>query len=437
MMFDKTCIRSRWAYGMTGLIAVLIQAQITFSRDATSLGLTLNLADLVMPVLGGFVLLALLRGREVWPKWVIPNMDLMLAGITLLFSLSLVWGMINTGFLTKWAMTNRTVGWATLLAYMYGGAFLVTNYGVTIREHFLRIFCVLMTIVTIANIIAIVAFDMGFHVRALEWIMLYPLDGLLSNRNAFGLLYMAMLAAVTVYHFAGSTALPRWLFPVLYATLPIVTYLNGARVLFIALPFVMALFVYLYRRAFLRAVWIPMLAGSILTVAATQTAHTSFFREHQVTRMEQIIQQSAAPDAVYAHASDSTRAIVYTEALQLWDAHPVFGVGLGSYLEIQKHTHGKLIDLIDSVPLWILCEMGIIGVMVFGYFALRIAYTFTQMARNNTCPQQTFYITILLVMGIFAVMSLFHQLFYVRFIWFLLGLAAAQPNVSSDLHKGA
>jgi O-antigen ligase len=108
------------------------------------------------------------------------------------------------------------------------------------------------------------------------------------------------------------------------------------------------------------------------------------------------------------------------DGLAMFQAHPIFGAGLGAYMEEQLRSTGTPL-VIHSTPVWLLAETGILGFAVFLGAAARI---FFQAVRRRGEPAALLLILILTAM---AVMSSVHDMFYARAFWLLLGAALAVP----------
>ncbi|HEY8192087.1 MAG TPA: hypothetical protein VIG74_06655, partial [Alphaproteobacteria bacterium] len=88
----------------------------------------------------------------------------------------------------------------------------------------------------------------------------------------------------------------------------------------------------------------------------------------------------------------------------------------------EKYAGTKLIvDVIDCTPLWLLAEMGIAGVFLFGGF-------FTAaMAALWKRRDDPYVFAMFLILIFFAVTALAHEIMYTRFIWLMAGMALAAP----------
>ncbi|MBK7361188.1 MAG: O-antigen ligase family protein [Micavibrio sp.] len=122
----------------------------------------------------------------------------------------------------------------------------------------------------------------------------------------------------------------------------------------------------------------------------------------------------------YGHAE---RMDIIHGAIAMFKERPIQGAGLGSALYFQRQETGKTLDIIDCTSLWILSEMGIIGFLVFAG-----SYLLMVLALLKKAKEDAFARGVLIILLCFGIFSLFHELLYTRFLWFMLGLALVRPR---------
>ena len=133
-------------------------------------------------------------------------------------------------------------------------------------------------------------------------------------------------------------------------------------------------------------------------------------------------------DAGKGLSADQVRYVTLIDSIDLWKDSPIIGAGIGSYMPFQIDKRGYFIEIIDSTPLWILAEMGLIGLALFSVMFGLFAVGLWKRARSGDKIAES----VLLILFIFALGSLVHQLLYFRPVWFLLGFALAKPAYSED-----
>jgi O-antigen ligase len=68
------------------------------------------------------------------------------------------------------------------------------------------------------------------------------------------------------------------------------------------------------------------------------------------------------------YIGDRVRMDTYSDALSLWQKHPILGAGLGAFRDYQTNKRGKFSDIVDCTGLWLLSETGLVGLLGFGIF---------------------------------------------------------------------
>ncbi|MBV8653144.1 MAG: O-antigen ligase family protein, partial [Alphaproteobacteria bacterium] len=117
---------------------------------------------------------------------------------------------------------------------------------------------------------------------------------------------------------------------------------------------------------------------------------------------------------------ESVRMETLLGAWDLFHAHPVFGAGLGAFIQNYTRLHGQPL-VIHSTVAWLAAEFGLVGLAVFAAPFLRVLAHEAQ-SRDRRDPAR---VMLLLSLVAFGVMSLAHDIFYQRTVWFLLGASLA------------
>ena len=131
--------------------------------------------------------------------------------------------------------------------------------------------------------------------------------------------------------------------------------------------------------------------------------------------------------SVGSHLSDPSsnleRIATLTHGFDLWKNNPIFGAGLGSF-NFHSLTWFGHATVIHSTPLWLLAELGLVGftlVLWPLWFAWKILIKHQQDVNSR--------ILVSLIISV-AVFAQFHEIFYQRIIWLVLGATLALPIVS-------
>jgi O-antigen ligase len=324
-------------------------------------------------------------------------------------------GWVGFGW-TDWAFVNRTVGWFMLLAYGATGAVIVTCGGE-------RGFLILLRTFVAAGL-AVVALDTAFFTITSAGITLpsqivnLRLEGFAQNPNAFALQILLIMSAAVAFRGARGHNLVLSL-----AVLGLC--LSQSRAGWLA--FAVAVPAMLLLRA---------VKPSQLLVACAITALASVVLNWLPQIIDAIMSlllpigngwssPTVAPftDAASRYGnSDSERMASFLGGWQLFLEHPIFGAGLGAFIDAYTEAHGSPL-IIHSTPLWLAAEMGIVGFVAFALPFLRIFVQEVSL-RSDRSPARAVLIVSLIAFG---VMSLAHEVLYQRALWVLWGAALACP----------
>ncbi|MEM9470017.1 MAG: O-antigen ligase family protein, partial [Pseudomonadota bacterium] len=131
-----------------------------------------------------------------------------------------------------------------------------------------------------------------------------------------------------------------------------------------------------------------------------------------------------------SYKGDSNRLKILDHVFTMIKEKPVLGHGLGSVMLSQERETGSFIDLMDSTPLWLWAETGLIGLSFFlSFYTICLIRLFKAFNDNeNNEITRAFTKGAFMMLLIFGLMSLFHELLYSRFFWLFLGMALAMPN---------
>lgn len=409
---------------LCAFIGIAIQIQMSIGQSQDSIGLRVNLGDLALPFAGILILGTLAFRKSIWPRWKIPLGLFWPIALSCLLCFAMWNGHHITGTWSQWAIVNKFVGWFVLMAYFCLGAWITTNFGETPIRIFLKIFLLTCTVVSIAHLIYLMLPEYGVIARHAH----YQHTGLMGNRNAMGFSMVAAFSLMIVYQAAGRLPIHPKIYYGFLALLPLLAFYNESRAFWIAIivPIIGALALYRMKGfKALRTSLVVLALGlsAILTINHFDLLHRQSIAHYQAFAHESILGSSTL------YAGDVQRLRVLSDSLEFWKTHPVQGIGLGSFLHLQEQKYAdnpqKIeLGIIDSTPLWILTELGLIGIVVMGGFYIVSIYTMNRSGSGETDVATLRRGVILMLLG-FAAMSLFHELIYTRFIWFFLGLALA------------
>lgn len=423
------------------IAAFSLQIQITLFSSPTYLGLRINLTDLIAPVAGLFIIATLIQHKSRWPDWHIPNIYPWLAVLTALLATGLVHTHFTYGEISRWALINKFGGWLILLTILGMGAWVATNACRASIERFLKYFlCFALAVLIVEMLLVYIQgiFDTTLWFAYKTYAFTF-IDGLMANRNAYGLLLLTALPLATCLYFSKINPISSHVTHIFYFLLPSFILFNGSRATFLALCLITPLMFFLHRNQRQKCLKLVLcfVAGIILLLAAFQNKHHEIlaFKLHQFEFIMKAF-GDRGPDPITLselgkdidYPGDSMRLTILEDSIEMVNHKPVFGSGLGSMLIYQEEKHGKMINLIDCTPLWILVEMGAIGLMLFALFYIQIAKSFYHSWKQDEEFSKTIRLALMIILFAYTFMCLFHEMMYVRAIWFLLGLGLALPS---------
>lgn len=382
----------KWALAIMTASAVYFQIHVPIGMSTVNV----NLAD-PLAILGGglFVIYFVLKRR---PVWRLPGLDWHIVSASLVILLAFLHGYFVFG-LDNWAVT-KAIGWPILLAYGATGALVVRVGGDFGLRTLVRTFvgCAVGIVMLELTFLALMRGGIPNPFAAL------PFEGFSQNRNAFGFLLTLALCCVPL--------LPGRDRIFVLTVLILGFWFCGSRACAIAALAVLAcgayIRVYSPRSLFYAALWasVCLLVLWLLPFAAKllhlRTGWQGLF-----------LILTAAPDA-----SNFERFQSILDGLRMFLAHPLFGAGLGAYWVEQLGSARPVV--VHSTPIWLLSELGLVGLLVFAVPAVRIFVREFRLARSDKVAA----LIVLMLVG-FGLASAVHELLYQRAMWLLLGALLA------------
>jgi O-antigen ligase len=415
-------------------IALQIQASIGIQTDYS--GLRVNLGDLALPFAGLFVLVTLAFKKSEMQRWDIPFGIFWPILLTAVMTFALFNGRAELGEWSHWALLNKYAGWLVLMAYLGLGAWLVTNTGNPSVKVFLQTFIIFFLLTALIGLITMIAKDIF---PAVLPPMERQLRGMMGNRNAYAFVMLIVLPLLAIYKQADIKILKAWVFSCFWFFLPFFLVYNGSRIATgAAFIFLFIILVWFGKKA-LRLTLFPFFLGMLLIIGMYSVNEKLVFREHQNIYTGHILEAAKAnyfndenAENAMTYAGDQIRLRVLGDSLELWKKNSVTGSGLGTFLHYQKEKYSDsanpVLDIIDSTPLWLLTETGIMGLAAFLAFYGLIFWTCWKNRKQVADDLGVLRVSLLLILTGFAIMSLFHELLYARHLWFMLGMALALPK---------
>lgn len=415
---------SAWVLYMATAVLIFFQVRVVVEQTAVNLSLADPFAVLA---LSAVALDALSKKRL--PYWVVPGLNLLLLLMWGVFVLGLCASLWGRGEVSSWAV-GKVIGWVALLGYMAAGYMAVRYYGSLGFRRIVEIMALVLCVVVVCA--AVLAPIHGFGLPGfLHGIQTTGFEAYSGNRNAFAFqilvvmaLYFPLLGRISKIRSGSWIKLHGFGVCVLGILIGGI-FLTASRSAFIAFT-LMIFSVLALRIVDWRVVVVGMIAGVWVWVMAGWVPSLYNFVPEALHPAS-----GSLPDAVGRFSyevSDKGRMELMMASWDAWLRHPLMGGGLGSFLSDSMGVLG-FESIIHNTLLWIMAEMGLIGALPF-LVAFFLIVRSVWRRRVDVVRAQG----LLLLMLVFAVMSLFHEVLYQRIFWLGLGaLTATLPFVGGGV----
>lgn len=395
----------------------------------------INLADPIA-IVGALTLALIAAEGGRWRNlWRVKGGNLALAVATLALGLGFVNGLAHYG-LIEWALYNRFLGWLILLAFLLTGALATSVVGQTGVTTVSRTYVAACAAIVLAELL-LRLFDDIANTRLTVGPFFPRFVGMVGNPNAFGFqLVLALALALPAANLWLGRRARLWEFITL-GLLFLGLWSTGSRSLILTGAGVLLLFL-----ALRLAPWRRILGGVAAALAIMVTAEGLLYGYDLCFRLAEwlgadtqqvgqtLLGRRFIGSASYAVLrSDlvdvqSDRLSSLIGGWEMWLHHPVFGAGLGAFIQSQIEQSGVPL-VIHNSALWLGAELGIVGLLAV---ALLPAIVLRELWRD---PRWRHHSTGAAAFGCLAAMgvaSMAHDLFYQRPFWLLMGVLLATPR---------
>lgn len=427
MTFEKTrrCFHSL-LFLFLGCFAVFLQMQLTLFSSPDYQGLRVNLADLLLPIAGLFILVSLLLKKSKWPTWQKPFGYWAL----LLLTGCIVFGILNGYRLqsewNQWALLNKGIGWIIVLSYFGLGAWLCKNYFNSLRQFF-NVFLIFFSCFLIFEIILRIL----IHQELISSFDLFGLldkrylAGMMANRNAYAFLYLSLLIIGSVFLISRTsiTNIQKICFLLLWLAFPVFFVMCASRsVALVMIPFVLFLLIANWRVLILKILPLVVIGLCIIPFA------NQMFFKNAVIHFEQSSKGVLSSESEGSfHNGDQARVQALDSAFTILKEHPFTGGGLGSIYQDQLERSAERPVIMDSTPIWILVEMGPIAFLIFAVVFITMLMALRYKSQKDESFDSVFAYSMIFVLLGLGIFSLTHEILYTRFLWVLLGFGLTIP----------
>lgn len=390
-----------WMFGMATAVLVFFQFHAVLPAGT----LNFNLADPIA-ILALAALLLHSFATRTWPAWRFTKVNAVLLAISGVLLFGFFRGYLSIG-ITQWALVGRMLGWLLLMGYMAAGYLIVAYAG----YHGMRRIAETMisTMVVIVLVTVIVRIFWGFGI-SLGGSVSLNFDGYAGNRNAFAFqlltVFVLLSAYISLFCRGKSSG-------------------DGLKLSSLSLAIVLA-----------GIVWTASRTGLIVAVILLCTFWCFSPRERKLLTyvlpmtfviwsvpvlVVHVLGGAGVQSVLSNEGSNTERLETIIYAMRLWQDSPFFGSGLGVFFARSPEWFGHPL-VIHSTPFWLLAEFGLIGLAVVGCSWLLLAHA----AWKSRC-RLPYSRALLMLLVLFGVFCLAHEMFYQRVLWFVAGVLLASP----------
>ena len=426
-LFDKNKV----LVAFTAIIAFSIQTQLTFFETETYAGIRLNLTDLILPIAGLFIFVSLLLNKSQWPQFHIKHIYLLLALLTVIMVGSFIHGYIRYGELNQWAAINKTLGWFILCSYFLMGAWLIQNSPKDSIATFFKYF--LISFIGLTIILSTIYLIENIGLTKLEAYGLKAFSSSMGNKNAYTFLFLFCFCLSFTFKARIKNIN---LSDIMLILLPTIFGLTGSRMLPAMMIIVFILFLVLKIPVFTKQNLIALtlgfaLAGALYLGSPKSSRHIgsylSTIKEYPVYSGTQASNYTIKT----AYSGDQNRLKIIDTSLNMIKERPITGHGLASAQYEQEKQWGEILNIIDSTPLWLWTELGLIGLLGFLYLYFLCLQRGWSMLKDENDLVKKIGQTLICLLVVFSFMSLLHEILYTRFLWLIMGMCLVYPAIHS------
>lgn len=377
-------------------VAMAIYFQIYIPRGDGFINV--NLADPAAIIGAGLWLAKRFGNITERPTWRLSHLEAHALAATLVLAIAIAHGILVVGP-TEWAITNKLLGWFVLLSYAACGTLIVIQGGQLGLVTLMLTFAAAGAAVGLFDIVMLLGDRLLMGASAMV-----RLSGFAQNPNAFA--FQMLLVIICIFVSARFTRASLAMLSIALSAV----WVAGSRAVFLALPFTLAAAWSMGafpRRIFFKAVPVAVTVSLAIAIAPALTG---------LAITDSSLLRTLLAPTVASEVSDLEHRVSVTDGLGMFFASPVFGGGVGVYLQRQLERSGNFL-IIHSTSVWLLAEAGLIGFLAFAIPFVRVLRQEWQRRASADLAAQM----IVPLLVAFAITSLAHELLYQRAFWFLFG----------------
>ncbi len=327
--------------------------------------------------------------------------------------------------ITQWAMVNRGFGFFIILGYFACGAMMSGQFG----QHGIRRLVEVFVITLFVVFTATVFYKWAYDPPSRHW----TFSAFSANRNIFAFQVLTVFTLFIVFllpPLCKNKGISRnKIFSIIVGIFIIyMTYNINSRTMYFC---VISIFIicFLFKNKYRNILFLIFLISFSLfdprvkyylnTIPNAEAAHVDDSDENLNSLFSKI-------DNIYRlnAGKDILRLQIITDGLNAWSENPILGAGIGYAVQEKK-------PVIHSTWLWILAEMGLVGIFLIGVIPLHalgaLWYAFRSKAKHGIGGLSARQSGLVLILFVFILFGMMHDLAYQRIFWLILGALLAQP----------
>lgn len=402
--------------------------------------LRISASDLLLPLLLGVVFILSIKGVK-FIDLKKENIWKLLLFITIWMTYSLFNGYFNTGNLEKWSLINKYIGWFVLIAYFIVGVW-IGRQGEKKQELFIATFIIVAWVIASYGLFGHYTNLYGINFEHINLPKVIRIEGLFANANAYGIacasiIILQLSCAANEKYFTKSVHI----FTLSLLTLALLfSYSRSAWLGFLlALVFMISM-----QKGVLKYLLLAFFVAFLLHISIIKTsniisvrgAEYSEIKKHYNRQKRQMnlskrldISRSVEKQSI----GITSRIDLFKYGLTYWKHKPITGIGIGSYKVFSMRENvNKYGYQLHSSFLWILVEMGIIGICLFSALFINL---FRRLLMNEDTHKKYMTTGIAGVLLVMLGSSVGAEVLYQRYLWILLGIGFSitiQTSLSTE-----
>ena len=404
-------------------IAALIGFQVRLPTQTEAL--TVNLADPLAFLAAITFLTSWYTNRRHQTSWRIKGFEWGLVSFAAMILIGWANGYFQYGS-NQWAIFNRGFGLLIVLSYCFSGAMFAAFAGIDRSG-------LLFKAVLTPTIVAYIFYFVAFSSAGLSPEIMFDLKweegkfaGLIGNKNALAFLLVLMLC---VFASRTGTAAMRYRVPLIVVTLFLVA-ATGSRA-----GIAMALLAVLLAAVFRGSTWrsLARIAGLVLAAGVIYWLGTGLIGQSGPLFGDPAVQGATRAPTVFGGLNFGNLTLIQIDraanmrlGLQMWLDNPIFGAGLGAFIQSTQENF-PLPLIIHNSALWVLAEMGLVGLALLLILPGIILWHLIKLVSGGSRFADMAWVDAALIICLVCtlVFSQVHDILYQRVLWFVLGLLAA------------